>query len=413
MALHADAVEQTLGVQILAHIINAVALVIPVLVVVVVVQVAAFRSVLSCIGESLLYEAVILVDLHPRRCAVAPAGLSGTAVIGCSLLVIGYALVADIIGIQVEIRILALDRLEHCLDVILHADIHCALIDPVTVALEEEFRHLAVPYEGMTTEAEVVIDRKVHHGCAGIERYIDGVVGIHALERCIRLGLVLALDGGAVLEDVAGDSGILDGAAVEDVTNTEIAAELILQTDVGSTGCGDLGNVFHRGDGDLVIEEVIGAVGRQRQLEFVGVGRSFVISLDFCPLAGLDLLDSDLLDRLLFGLEVKCTDLQTEGLVGVGLDLHTISIVDAAPEVETLAGGCTVRRSLSAGDCHCSRAVHANAFYGLNCYVVRRAMPAVIVAVEAVVHNFCCLHRCYLRERGNRAGHTDHRRQTC
>ena len=112
MGLHAYAVQQALFIQGLAHIINAVTLVIPVLVIIIVVQITALRRILSCIGKGFFYKAVASINLYPGRLAVAVARLSCTAVISSTIRIIADALIRHVICIQIQIRILCLDGIE-------------------------------------------------------------------------------------------------------------------------------------------------------------------------------------------------------------------------------------------------------------------------------------------------------------
>ncbi len=129
MRLHTYTVKESFLIQVLAHIVNAVALVIPVLVIVVVVEITACRSVFPCVGESLFNERIVPVNLDPRGSSagnVVVTRNSCAAVICCTAAVIAHAFVAYIICVQVEVGILGLDSGKHIFDVAFHALIHYA-----------------------------------------------------------------------------------------------------------------------------------------------------------------------------------------------------------------------------------------------------------------------------------------------
>ena len=143
---------------------------------------------------------------------------------------------------------------------------------------------LAVPYKGMTSEAETVLNAEIADSCTAVERYLYVGIGRAVLDHSIPwLCLVLALDSVAVLEQYALDTAVLDSTAVEDVANAEVISELVLETlACGSSVC--IKSALVTCDEKIIKEEVVCGVCGDLYLELIASLGSGIAVLQLCPL---------------------------------------------------------------------------------------------------------------------------------
>ena len=168
MRLHTDTVDQSLCLQIRCHFADGVGLTVNVLVVVVIVQLAALGCILSCELECILNEGVVSEHLYP--CGVAVGGVVGAC--GTGLSAVGPSLIDHVPSVEIHSGILLSQGFHHVLDVVFHTLDHDFLGYPVSVIaeilLEEPVRSLAVPYQGMPSDGNVVVPAVVEQRlCVG------------------------------------------------------------------------------------------------------------------------------------------------------------------------------------------------------------------------------------------------------
>ena len=163
------------------------------------------------------------------------ARFSGAAVVGSTVTVVADALIRHIVGIEIQIRILGLDGIEHIFDIAFHTLIHDCRRNPVSagieVFLEKPQRCLAMPHQRMTTHGNVIVDAEVHDAGSIIQRNANirsAALRLH--QRCIWLHFVLALNAVIILQHAGSNGGVLHSTAVENIAHPKIVGKLVFQS---------------------------------------------------------------------------------------------------------------------------------------------------------------------------------------
>ena len=218
------------------------------------------------------------------------ARLSGAAVVGGAVTVVADALIRHIVGIEIQIRILGLDGVEHIFDVAIHTLIHDCRGNPVSagveVFLEKPQRCLAMPHQCVSTHGNIVIDAEVHNAGSIIQRNANirsAALGLH--QRCIRLHFILALDAVIVLQHTGSNGRVLHSTAVENIAHPKIVGKLVFQSLFRSRRR-NLAAVRLSCYGDIIKHKIAGAVCGDGQPEFAAVFRCTIRSGKLRPFAG-------------------------------------------------------------------------------------------------------------------------------
>ena len=205
MRLHAYAIYYALFLEVLCHLIDSSKLAVHVLVIVVVIELAALGSILPCIGESVLNEGIVTIDLHPGRKSLSL--LTGAWFAGLSIL--HPCLIDHIAGIEFDVGILLGEHGKVVPDIVLHADIHLFGRYPLPLVviafLEEPCGGLGVPYESVDTHGDTVLAAVIEQGLCLVE--------IH-LRILIISGILEHGDAGALVKHIIGLHLIAYGHAV-------------------------------------------------------------------------------------------------------------------------------------------------------------------------------------------------------
>ena len=189
MRLHTDTVDQSLFFQFQCHLADRIGFLRYIFVEVIVIQLGVLRCILSGILKCRLNEGVVTEHLDPCRIV----GVLGLSAAGAGNAVVQPCFIDHIPCVEVYGRIFLFQSCENIFDVVFHTLEHHVLGYPVAVVLKaflkEPVRCLAVPYQHVSANRNVVITAVIQNGSGTCQ--IDDRIGVAA--GC--LGCALVQDG--------------------------------------------------------------------------------------------------------------------------------------------------------------------------------------------------------------------------
>ena len=321
------------------------------------------------------------------------ARFSGAAVVGGTVAVVADALIRHVVGIEVQIRILGLDGVEHIFDVAFHTLIHDRRGNPVSagieVFLEKPQRCLAMPHQCVSTHGNVIIDAKIHDAGSIVQRNTDirsAALGLH--QRCIRFHFIFALNAVIILQHAGSNGGVFHSTAVENIAHPKIVGELVFQSLFRSRRRNHTA-VRLSCYGDIIKHKIVGAVRGNGQPEFAAVFRCTIRSRKLRPFAGSSLFCRQFGFRFPCRVQICTGKGQVKTLRSFTVHPHAVCVGFSAGKIEALFRTGTVRCAGSSSNRHTTGRVATDAVFCCQSYSISVAVPAAVVDFKVVADQLC------------------------